>query len=177
MKHILNIVKYLFSVLLYIVLLPISTPAAFIVSLFTRAMPDNLPEYTWGWLFGTFDNGPQGDRKHLREYPVTTGFKGYLGRVAWLRRNRLYGLKRKLSIPYSPVTLKGNPFISDKFKIGGWLFAYCDNGFEWYSITPYTKNRCIRTRLGWKIKGDKYMLGTTAPLVFTINPFDSYGDD
>ena len=177
MKHIKNTIKYIFSVCIYLILLIFSTPAAFIVSLFTREMEPELDEYSWGWIWGTYDNGPQGDRKYLSTHPETTGFKGYMNRVGWLRRNRLYGLKKKLSIPYSPVTIKGNPFISDKLKIGGWLFVYCDKGWEWYSVTPYTSKRCVRIRLGWKIKGDKYKEGSVAPLVFTINPFDTWGDD
>ena len=47
-------IKYTLSVLLYILLLLISTPAAFIVSAWTR--PDALD---WGGWFGTYDNPPQ----------------------------------------------------------------------------------------------------------------------
>lgn len=178
-------IKWSASVLLYLLMLPISTPAALIVSLFTRAMPE-LPYYSWGGLFGTYDNPPQGDRKWLREHPELTGWKGYRNRVGWMRRNRLYGLKRKLSIDFSggmKVSIKGNPNISDKYKVPGWLFALALDGrkvkaFEWYSVTPYSKTRCLRVRLGWKIKGDKFdEVGEFAPLVFTINPLDSYGDE
>lgn len=177
--------KWIGYVLLYVLMLPISTPAAFIVSLFTRPMPE-FESYSWGGWFGTYDNPPQGDRKWLREHPELTGWSGYLNRAGWIRRNRLYGLKRWLAVDYTDCTTRkyrGNPAISDKYRIAGWLFvtARCHSkklrAFEWYSVTPYSKNRCLRVRLGWKIKGDKFdEVGEFAPLVFTINPFDSYGD-
>ena len=127
------------------------------------------------------------DRKWLKDHPELIGWRGYLNRVGWLRRNRLYGLKRFLAVDYTDCTtrkFRGDPAISDKHKIAGWLFvtARCHTkkleAFEWYSVTPYTKNRCLRVRLGWKIKGDKFdEVGEFGSLVFTINPFDTYGDD
>lgn len=182
------IIRYLASVAVYVTLLPLSSLAAFVVPIFTRAMPHKLPEgYRWGGWFGTYDNPPQGDRKWLKEHPELTGCRGYLNRVGWMRRNRLYGLKRWLAVDYRVCTnrkFRGNPSISDKYKVPGWLFvtARCHNkklrAFEWYSVTPYTKNRCLRVRIGWKIKGDKFdEVGEFGALVFTINPFDTYGDD
>ena len=71
-------------------------PAAFIVSAFTREQPHGSPSYTWGWLWGTYDNPPQGDEGFVRKravFPeVTTGVKGYINRVMWMLRNPLYGL-------------------------------------------------------------------------------------
>ena len=176
------VIRYVSSVLLYLLMLPLSTPAAFIVSAWTR--PDDID---WGGCFGTYDNPPQGDRKWLKDHPELAGWRGYLNRVGWIRRNRLYGLKRWLAVDYAVCTtrkFRGNQAISDKYKIAGWLFvtARCHNkklrAFEWYSVTPYTKNRCLRMRIGWKIKGDKFdEVGEFGALVFTINPFDTYGDD
>src|SRR5678810_1219669 len=79
-------IKFTLSVLLYILLLPVSTPAAFVVSTWTR--PDDTD---WGGWFGTYDNPPQGARKWLKDHPELTGWRGYLNRVGWIRRNRLYG--------------------------------------------------------------------------------------
>ena len=184
--NMLTTLKYFASVLLYVSLLPTSVPAALIVSAFTRAAEHKKPGgYSWGGWWGTYDNPPQGDRKWLREHPELTGWRGYLNRVGWMRRNRLYGLKRWLSVKHADCTTKqyrGNPNISDKYRIPGWLFvtARCHSkklqAFEWYSVTPYSKKRCLRVRLGWKIKGDKFdETGEFGALVFTINPFDSYG--
>ena len=75
-------IKYTLSVLLYILLLPTSTPAAFIVSTWTR--PDDIDR---GGRFGAYDNQPRGDRKWLKGHPEMTGWRGYLNRVSWMRRN------------------------------------------------------------------------------------------
>ena len=184
-------IKYLFSVILYTTLLPLSYPAAVIIPLFTRPMPHKLPQgYSWGGWFGTYDNPPQGDEGFIAKrcpFPnVLTGWKGYINRVVWMKRNKLYGLKRKLSYEYTTrtvVSLKGNPDISDKYKIPGYLHVSAREkgklkAFEFYGVFPYTSSRCVRVRLGWKIKGRKFTKpGDLAPLVFTINPVDGYGND
>ena len=60
----------------------------------------------WGGWFGTYDNPPQGDRKWLKTILKLTGWRGYLNRVGWIRRNRLYGLKRfSLAVDYTECTL------------------------------------------------------------------------
>ena len=50
------------------------------IALFTCAMPYGLRPYTWGGLWGTWDNPPQGDRGYVEKrapFPgVTTGVKG-----------------------------------------------------------------------------------------------------
>ena len=182
-------VRYVLSVLLYLAALPWSSVAAFVIPLWTRPMQHKLPGgYSWGGWFGTFDNPPQGDEGFVAKrapYPnVLTGWKGYWNRVEWMRRNRLYGLKRRLSYlrkEDTRISLKGNPDISDKHKESGYLHVSARSAgklkaFEFYGVFPYTKNRCIRIRLGWKIKGRKFREpGDIAPLVFTINPFDGYG--
>ena len=181
--------QYFASVLLYISLLPTSVPAAVIVSAFTKAAEHKRPGgYSWGGWWGTYDNPPQGDEGFVEKrapYPgVTTGFKDYINRVAWMRRNRLYGLKKLLSYTYSNrtvVSLKGNPDVSDKYYVSGYLHVSAREkgelkAFEFYGVFPYSKKRCLRVRLGWKIKGRKFtQAGDLAPLVFTINPFDGYG--
>lgn len=183
------IIRYLASVALYAALLPLSSIAAFIVPAFTRAMPHKLPEgYRWGGWFGTYDNPPQGDEGFISKrapYPSRlTGWRGYANRVQWMRRNRLYGLKRKLAIDFKFGTVKvltGNTTVSDKYKVPGALRAECFSAgqpyaFEYYKVWPWGTSRCVRVRLGWKVKGDKFTgEGDFAPLVFTFNPFDTYG--
>ena len=144
-------------------------------------------DFTWGWLFGTYDNPPQGDRGWVRErcyFPaVVTGWKGYLNRAGWMWRNPCYGLAKRLSIPYGcadRIELIGNPDISDKKRIKGYYFvrAYHKDkivGWEFYTILPYTENKCFRMRLGWKIETRKFAMLGFAPLVHTITPFKQYG--
>lgn len=162
--------------------------AAVIVPLFYRAQDPELKLYTWGGQYGTFDNPPQGDRgfisKHAPFRNVTTGFKGYINRAAWMWRNPLYGFNKSFGVGYDvndELKIRGNPNISDKYKIAGWMFATLrDNrgrlkAFEWYSVTPWCKTRDLRIRVGWKIKTDKMQERGWARHVVTINPFDGYG--
>jgi hypothetical protein len=173
---------------LTILLLPTTYVAAPIISLFTKAEKDT-DTHSWGGWYGTYDNPPQGDRKYVRSafYPgETTGFKGYVNRIGWLLRNKLYNLKKKFGKTikkdsFEVVTI-GNENVSDKYKIPGSYFSvYRVKGepqaFEYYSVFPWSKNKCIRCRLGWKITTDKFdEINEFAPLVLTFNPIDTYGD-
>lgn len=170
-----------------VVLLPTVLIAAPLVSIFTRSESYKL-EYKWGWLFGTYDNPPQGDNGWVTKrslYPnITTGFKGYVNRVLWMIRNPLYGYNKLSSIKWKIGDSKksyGNADVSDKYKVGGVLLTtlidYKDNpkAFGLYLVLPYTKKRCLRVRLGWKVKSNKVEEYGFAQLVVTINPFDGFG--
>ena len=99
-------------------------------------------------------------------------------------RNPLYGFTKVADVSYDSddvLRIKGNPGISDKYKIPGWMFATLRDrtgklkAFEWYSVTPWSKNRNLRIRIGWKIKTDKMQERGWARHVVTLNPFDGYG--
>lgn len=164
-------------------------PAAIIVPLFTREQEYGKPEYTWGWLWGTYDNPPQGDAGFVRKrclFPsVTTGFKGYLNRCMWMLRNPLYGLAKRMALKWSgtaTLTVTGNPDISDKYKIPGSMFAKLYEGdkligFEYYLVKPWSEKRDLRLRLGWKMMTEKFKQKGFAQFVATGNPFDGYGND
>lgn len=183
--------KFLFGTFSYFILLPTVFIVAPILGLFTKAAPHKKPGgYKWGSIYGTYDNPPQGDEGYVNKrspFPgVTRGFKGYINRVMWTIRNPLYNWKRKFLVTFvegTVVTVKGNPDISDKYKIPGKMTAtaYVDSrltAFEFYGIFPYSKKRNVRIRIGWKIKGRKFTKdGDTAALVFTFNPFDGYGNN
>lgn len=171
----------------YLLLLTVPL-AAILVPIFTRAQEYGKESYSWGSLWGTFDNPPQGDEGYVRKrswFPgVTTGFKGYLNRVGWMFRNPLYGYSKLCGLKYNEsdkLVVTGNEHISDKYKIPGWMFArlYRDNklvGFEFYCVKPWSETKDLRARLGWKITTDKFKEKGFAQLVNTINPFDGYGD-
>lgn len=181
--------KWLLLTLLdWALLLFTGLPAAIIIPIFTRAQPHGQAPYTWGWLWGTYDNPPQGDEGYVKKrcfFPgVTTGFKGYLNRVGWMIRNPLYGYARLSSLKYqagdTPV-IQGDENISDKEKKPGWMFArlYRDSklvGFEFYWVRPWSETKDLRVRLGWKMTTEKFKQYGFAQLVNTINPFDGYGD-
>lgn len=161
---------------------------AWALSLFTKAQPDlNEKTKPWGGWFGTWDNPPQGDSRWLRLgwFPgKTTGIKGYLNRVGWLFRNPGYGFQRWAAVNYSDrnkLIAKGNPDISDKYKIPGSYLAklYDKNSkliaFEYYLVKPWSDTKCIRIRFGWKLVTDKFETYGFAAYVNTFNPFKSYG--
>lgn len=43
---------------------PVAAP---IISAFTREQPYGLSPYSWGGMWGTYDNPPQGDKGYVRE--------------------------------------------------------------------------------------------------------------
>lgn len=165
--------------------------AAPVIALFTREQEYGKPEYTWGWLWGTYDNPPQGDRGYVTKRSLilneTTGIKGYVNRVMWMFRNPLYGLSKRLAVPYRTdyfYQINGNTNISDKYKIpGSYLVKVFDKkggkviAFEYYLIKPWSANKDLRMRIGWKVETDKFATNGFAPLVVTCNPFDGYGND
>ena len=155
-------------------------------SLFTR---NNWPK--WGKIFQTYDNPPWGDegyRAKRAPFPFEgepiSRFKAYINRVVWMYRNPLYGFKKEYGIDYDPILkkhIKGDPGISDKYKRPGYYRVDLTRGskligFELYWIKPWSENRCIRARLGWKIDTDKFERYGFAQFVATFNIFDSYGD-
>lgn len=165
--------------------------AAPIIALFTREQPYGKPEYTWGWLWGTYDNPPQGDQGYVAKRALflneTTGVKGYVNRVWWMFRNPLYGFSRRAAVDYSAdfyYYVDGNTNISDKYKIPGSYFVrvYDKKGgklvaFEYYLVKPWSETKDLRVRLGWKVSTDKFASTGFAPLVVTANPLDGYGND
>lgn len=159
------------------------------IAVFTREQSYGMAPYSWGWLWGTYDNPPQGDQGFVLErcfFPgQTSGWKGYLNRVLWMFRNPLYGYARMASVPWSDgiaVILRGREDISDKYGRPGWYFAKAvddrDNcvAFEFYCVLPWAFGKCLRMRLGWKIMTDKFKRYGFAQLVNTFNPLDGYGD-
>lgn len=163
-----------------------------ILSIFTRPDFEEKGLYSWGGLFRvycTFDNPPQGDRgwinKHCPFPGEFYGLKGYINRTGWIIRNPIYGFAKVFSIDYfggDCLDIKGNPGISDKNKIPGTMFArlYDSEGkvkaFEFYAVWPWSSNRNLRMRFGWKIKTDKMITRGWARHVMTANPFDGYGE-
>ena len=169
-----------------LITVPVAAP---IIAACTREQPRGLYPYTWGWIWGTHDNPPQGDEGFVRKRALfisaTTGIKGYINRAHWMIRNPLYGYAKLCAIPYSSTAVmkvRGNPNISDKYKIPGWYLATLRDagklqGFEFYCVLPYCKTRDLRVRLGWKMLTSKFQERGYAQIVNSINPFDGYGDE
>ena len=94
---------------------------------------------------------------------------------------------KKLLLATALVALGSGAFAQDSIKIateGAYEpYNYIDQatgklvGFELYAVLPYTKSRCLRSRLGWKIMSRRFRDEHYAQLVNTFNPFDGYGDN
>ena len=178
---------FILTVFKLFILLPSLLVAPQVIALFTKSVPQDLPIYTWGGWWGTYDNPPQGDESFVEEgafFPnITTGLKGYINRVQWMWRNKLYGYNKLTSIDYdvnNEMTFIGDPAISDRAKHPGWYFAKLHNGkkligFEFYCVLPWSETRDLRCRIGWKMMTSKFAEYGFAQLVTTCNPFDGYG--
>lgn len=175
--------------LLLLITVPFAAP---IIAAFTRAQSYHPGPYTWGWIWGTYDNPPQGDEGYVEKrapFPnEIDGWKGYVNRVVWMCRNPLYGFARMSAIVFttdSILSVIGNPDISDKYKVPGWYYVTLRDtdtlellAFEFYAVIPWWLpfDRDLRIRIGWKMLTDKFAATGFAPLVNTCNPFDGYGD-
>lgn len=181
--------KFVLAAVGKLLLLPTVPFAAVLISIFTRPHEGvRKPLYTWGWIWGTFDNDVKGDNGYITKHApfpnIITGWRGYINRVMWMIRNPLYNYSRAVGIDYSDtdvLKVNGNPDISDKYKVAGWMWATLSDtegklkAFEWYSVTPWSTTRNLRIRLGWKIKTEKMQERGWARHVVTINPLDGYG--
>jgi len=163
-------IKWLALCVLDWLLLLLVQSAAPIIAAFTRAQPHDAGPYSWGWLWGTYDNPPRGDEGYVAKRApfkgLIAGWQGYVNRVWWMIRNPLYGFARMSAIPHSQNTVQnliGKDGISDKDGIPGWHFVRVYSldskkqvGFEFYGVFPYSTTRDVRIRLGWKILTDKF---------------------
>lgn len=186
--------------LLLLLTVPFAAP---VIAAIYRAQPYGLAPYSWGWMWGTYDNPPQGDEGYVRKrapFPGECfGWKGYLNRVMWMIRNPMYGFARLVALDYNVAQVQqliGHDGISDKEGVPGWYFVrvYSPHklvGFEFYGVFPWMpedkvfklwkftmtlKARDLRIRLGWKILTSKFRERGFAPIVNTFNPLDGYGD-
>jgi hypothetical protein len=98
-------------------------------------------------------------------------------------RNPLYGYSKMTGLSWSEsftIETTGNPDISDKVKVPGYMLSKLKDGdklvgFEYYLVKPWSDTKDLRVRLGWKITTDKFQSMGFAPLAVTANPFDGYG--
>lgn len=189
--------------ILLLLTVPIAAP---IVAAIYRDQPHGLGAYKWGWIWGTYDNPPQGDEGYVRKrapFPgLITGLRGYVNRVFWMIRNPVYGFARWVALNYSAEQVQhviGKDGISDKDGVSGWYFVRLYDlkskrcvGFEFYGVFPWMpeekvfriwkftftlKARDLRIRLGWKLLTSKFKEKGFAPIVNTFNPVDGYGKD
>jgi len=184
------IARWLMYTIVDYILLPVWYFGAPFVALFTKP-EEPKSEYTWGGLFGTYDNPPQGSNKWIRTgwFPGrTTNIKGYLNRVGWMWRNPGYGYQAYAGAYYDGdeqiILVSGDPHISDnKAKAGRMVASLKSNhddrnlAFEFYLIHQWKwfPNKCLRIRVGYKLTSSKIGRLGFAPLVNTIQPWKQFG--
>lgn len=145
---------------------------------------DHLPRYL-RW-FDTFDNPLDGDGGWIEKFPSLTN-KGkarrFLKRTLWLWRNAAYTFSR--DVVGAKVSESNHVICIGERKVGnrplhnGILFAYTDEGYWELYIVAKWGAKCLRIRLGWKLKNkvDHPEWEGTAMLVYSINPFMGYSEE
>ena len=137
----------------------------------------------WLWWLQTPDNPLDGDggwqREH-RPFPVEdTKAKRWWNRTRWIYRNSMYGFAiYALGVTVHPgdrIEVVGNMDVSNRPLTEGLVKRYLiRNGvrvaFQWYYVKAWSKTRCIRINLGWKLWGDPLH----CQLTFSPNPLMGY---
>lgn len=125
----------------------------------------------WDGYTTIFGNAKWGKANEHFSYPT----KGWWQEFNWLvLRNPINNfMSITLGAKPKPYTLEGTPDIGEKIAAGSY-FITMGYAIEHYLIKPYTlfgSSRCLRVRIGWKIKDNVQPL---APFVFAINPWKPY---
>ena len=155
--------------------LPLMLLGYLVIPIALKYEQDNHLPWWAEWCWGNKDHGNDGEGFWA---PRTVGWSRFSRCFWWLVvRNptfnwskyiigyRSNGLQRVIEATARPDD------IGDKKGPG---FYYIREGWVWdiYWIKPYSKNRCIRFRCGWKIEGKD--AGEVAQFVFAPNPFHPY---
>lgn len=178
-------IKYWLLVPITLITRIVNFPLAPVVVLF--ASDDGwLPRGLW-W-FQTPDNPLDGDIGWINEHrpynPEQSKFQRWVNRWRWLWRNSFYGFgysvkgfSVKPGFKYSAI---GDEAVSNRPYHAGLVRRYLRNGdgkryFQFYYVRAWTKKRCIRVNLGWKLWGPMTE-GRRVQYVFSISPFNSWAD-
>ena len=182
LKWLCLLIADLASTLLALVLVPFVVPLA-------RPDADGVEHLpAWAWWLETQDNPLDGDGGWQNEhwqwrYKLPPALCKYVGRVGWLWRNAAYSFAWEiLGVVLPPETIyavRGDMDVGDNPGHAGWLLITVPGYWEFYAVVPYG-SRCLRIRLGWKLKGpcSAYLRGeqqaAQAMFVCSINPLKAY---
>jgi len=138
-----------------------------------------------GWLpkwlswFQTPDNALDGDNGWKTEHrpfkDETNKFKQYINRIGWLYRNSMYGfaidvLGAKI-LDTDILVIVGDPQVSNRPLTEGVVKRYILRDgqivyWQWYYVKAWSKTRCIRINLGWKLWNHAPNTNSKGQLVF-----------
>lgn len=176
-------VRLICGVILAFILLPLHLCMIALCYVLSPILPafamgrDTLPR--WLSWFQTPDAPLDGDSGFQR---VATWVKWrYARRVMWIIRNPAYGFSWSVLAARVesgiPIDTWGDLSSNDDPYRAGWSFTRI-RGTHYWQVRVFIKTvpgKCLKARLGWKMKGDAYEFGETrrAPykFTFTFNPF------
>jgi len=140
-----------------------------------------LPKWLW-WFQTPGDSldGSRGWKNGKRWFKVEDNkFKRWVNRFAWLYRNSMYGFCIDVlgarTKDTDTLLIKGDPLTSNR-PIHSGLITYVllrNNKpvyFQWYYVKQWSKTRCIRINLGWKLWGYLENTNGNHQLTFSPNP-------
>lgn len=170
-------------------------PAGVIFSLLSVLLAPLLPLFASndGWLprwllwFQTPDNSLDGDNGWKHEhwqwrYYLPYNVTIYVGQVGWLWRNRAYGFDKTVLgakvHPQYTIEIIGDPKVSNRPLIEGIvkrILKNSDGSVYWqiYYVKKWSKTRCIRLNIGWKLWGNPKP-NDRCQFVVSFNPFIGY---
>ena len=145
-------------------------PLSLFMSILGRLLSPVLPFFVqgdgylpqWLWWFQTPDNDCDGDEGHWERHPGTDWWSTYKRRVAWFWRNVCYGFDIDILGAKCRLTdtleLSGDPETDNSPLHSGWCYRELKRDgkaiyFQLYFVYayPWTKKRCLRGNLGWKL--------------------------
>lgn len=132
----------------------------------------------WYWYFLTYDNPIDGDKGHIKRWPVDgSKWTDFKRRTAWLWRNKSYNFGYYVcgvDVIGSKCKWSGQEFVESNIAGRGWQFGRDDKSFCYFAFFkyPWSKKWGVRIYLGWKYKNrQKETTVRRAMHVLFFNPF------
>ncbi len=165
----------------------VNYPLAPIVALF--ADKDGwLPK--WLWWFQTWDNSLDGDNGWRTEhaqwrFKFSPRVARWIGRTLWMYRNAMYGFAVDVvgahTEPGDVLKVDGDLLTSDRpIHSGSVMRRVYRNGelkyWQIYIVIRWSKTRCIRILMGWKLWFFQEGKAVRCQLVFSPHPWHSLSE-
>ena len=138
----------------------------------------------WLWWFQTPDNSLNGDIGWRTEHFLWLRNGSYLKRVLWLYRNNVHGFSTNI-LGFTMESglryfVSGREYVANRPLYEGIVFrkivtAQGSVYFQWYWVKAWSKTRCIRVNIGWKLWSPH--IGKKAQFVFSPALFMGYSHD
>jgi hypothetical protein len=140
----------------------------------------------WLWWFQTPDNSLDGDEGWKAEHRPfmieDSKVKRWWNRTRWMHRNSMYGFAIGVlgyTVQEGDIySAEGSESVGNRPLHNGLVkrkFVTKDGEEYWqcYYVKAWSKTKCIRINLGWKLWGNPQP-GKQCAFVFSVNPFMGY---